>query len=690
MSRCRFITTVTFLTVILSAIPMANRAWAQQVKLPRAKTSLLIAGFEGPNGNKGWKGIDSKITAQNVSEGKQALSFSFPKYVEGADKWPMIYLDWDNGKGYPVKDWTHYGKFTFDAWTSSNKTSDLAFSIEEGDIPGKKGWTRHYTLKPYQKNTIVVTLPDTKGNVDLSNIKRVVFFTSVSPENFTVTVDNLKLIPGDRLKPVIFDQVYPNYRNMIFPGVKEVKISAKYQAQEYNVSPSNTEIKCLLISGKNQISKVGNLKNKTTIITLPVGKIPAGDVKLIVQAKNAKTGEKLSQESWNLHKMTQKGVSSLKNYIDENNSFIADGKPFFPLGVYNSWYLNWSEKYLPEIADSPFNCILDYSANHKSKKEIFSYLDELQQKGLKEIYNINDLYPSARDFKDSGWEGIHGNNQIASAVINAYKNHPAILAWYLNDELPASLVPEMTDYYQRVSKEDPSRPCIIVLCNMPEVKYFPQTTDVMGVDPYPIPDTSVTKVSDWVDTAQLAVNGHKPVIAVLQDFAWYQHNSTNPDRSHIPSAEELKTGRAPTYEEQRCMTYLALTHGVKGILYWCYYDMRQLPQYQEMWSGLKKIGTEVKFLSPMLLSSTDLGTVSVNPSSEKIHTRLKKWNGKFYLIAVNSDSNTQSACFRINFKQTKTAKVLFENRNLAIQKGTLTDEFKPLEAHVYEIGLPKN
>ncbi len=59
------------------------------------------------------------------------------------------------------------------------------------------------------------------------------------------------------------------------------------------------------------------------------------------------------------------------------------------------------------------------------------------------------------------------------------------------------------------------------------------------------------------------------------------------------------------------MTYLALTHGAKGLIYWCYYNLRMLPQYQEMWNGMKKIGAEVRILEPALLSPEDIGPAKV-------------------------------------------------------------------------------
>ena len=155
---------------------------------------------------------------------------------------------------------------------------------------------------------------------------------------------------------------------------------------------------------------------------------------------------------------------------------------------------------------------------------------------------------------------------------------------------------------------------------------------------------------------------------------------------HVPTAAELKAGRAPTYEEGRCMTYLALTHGAKGLIYYCYYDLRVLPQYQEMWGWMKSIAAEVKALSPMLLSPEDLGAVDYAPAAEKIHTRLKRYNGQLYLMAVNAGSNPCRITFKPGRKLSREPRVMFEERCLKTANAQLTDDFKPLEAHVYELG----
>jgi hypothetical protein len=248
------------------------------------------------------------------------------------------------------------------------------------------------------------------------------------------------------------------------------------------------------------------------------------------------------------------------------------------------------------------------------------------------------------------------------------------------------MAPEMRDYYERVRNADPNHPCYIVLCNMSELRYFLDITDVMGVDPYPIPQSPVTRVSDWMEWSNRATGGLMPTWLVPQAFAWYQHHPPGSDRARIPTEEDLRTGRAPTREEARCMTYLALAHGAKGLIYWCYYNLRVLPQYAEMWGWMQEIGAEVQALSPMLLSPQDLGPVPGEPESIALHTRLKRHDGRLYLIAVNAGPEPADVTFDLGRKLPPQVTVMFEERSAPTAGQSLADRFEPLAVHVYDLG----
>jgi len=665
--------------LMAASLLAACAAGAQPAPPAYEALPVLLLGFEAPDNAQKWTGLKCEITSKHVSEGESALTFTIPKWEGNASPYPAAYLDWDDGQGYTIKDWSHYGKVAFDIWVEDDQPAHIALELR--NKPWSNGWGSGFIIEPGKQNSIEVTLPDT-GAIDLSNIQQILFSTSHPNHTFTATIDNVRLLPPDAPPLAEFDLVYPNYREMIFPNAHDLKVSVQVQTGASDLHPDKLALVLSANAGKANISKRARFREDSASVSLPAAKLPAGAVQLTAAVVDTATGDELAAQTWKLRKLTTAQVASLKVYIDEHNNTVVDGKPFFPLG----WYGSPNLEHLAEIADSPFNCLLDYGTNRHPKAYMLKYLDAMQQKGLKLIYCMNDVYPTATYLKDTGWEGIQGNENIAPAVVKAYRSHPAILAWYLNDELPKALIPSLTEYYRQVRDLDPHHPCYIVLCNMTEIKYFPGTTDVMGVDPYPIPSLPVTVLSNDMDIANEAVRGHKPVWLVPQAFAWYQYSSQNPDRGHTPTAEELKTGRAPTYEEERCMTYLALAHGAKGLIYYCYYDLRVLPQYQEMWGWMKTIAGEVKALSPVLLSPDDLGTVRYSPSSAAIHTRLKRWNKRLYLIAVNAAREPCRVTLEVGKKLPQNVAAVFEDRQIKTNGARLTDDFKPLEVHVYELG----
>ncbi len=450
-------------------------------------------------------------------------------------------------------------------------------------------------------------------------------------------------------------------------------------AEELQSHAAGLELR-LELSGGGLTNRVAQrLQSEIDQLSVPAAGLAAGD--LLLKASLCSGSRQWAARTWHLRLLTQEEAGSLRSFVDADNRLIVDGKPFFPLG----WYGAVNESQLAEIADSPFNCLLAYGTDRVPKERMRRFLDTMQASGLKLIYCMNDVYPTATYLKDSGWEGIRGNAKIAASVVKAYRDHPAILAWYLNDELPRKLAPQLEGYYHAVRQDDPSRPCFIVLCNSSEFRYFPQTTDILGVDPYPIPRHPVTQVADYLDAARKAVQGTEPVWLVPQAFAWYQYNSKNPNRGHIPSKEELRTGRAPTREEERCMTYLGLIHGAKGLIYYCYYDLRVLPQYKEMWGWMKSIAAEVKTLSPVLLSTQLAGHWRVSPSDTPIQARLFRHGDRLYLLAANPTTTSCEARFDLEPATGRRAEVLFENRDIPANHGTFRDAFTPLAVHVYRL-----
>ncbi|HEY3298980.1 MAG TPA: hypothetical protein VGK34_10025 [Armatimonadota bacterium] len=687
--------------LISLSIVVTIPAWGDQK--PNPNGPLVLLGFEGAEGIKGWTGVNCETlpagpiddksawsgirafsTSSHVSEGKSAMSFTFPEYKKSGVAYPGVVLDWNEGRGYAIKDWSQYGKVAFDVWVDGDK--ECLVSLELRNRFGQNGSGSYAIIKPGKPNLFELSLGELAA-FDASNVQEIMIYTSRPTSDFTVTVDNFRLLPADKQPFAEFDLVYPNYRDMVFPNAKAIRASVSANADDYGLKFEQLEMRMTAIAGKSVVSRRSGFKSSTVSIEIPTAGLKAGAIKVFASVADKASGKVLASKTWDVRKITQTEVASLKVYVDENNNTIVDGKPFFTMGWYDSGPLD----HMAEICDSSFNCILNYGSNMRPKANILRYLDLLNAKGKKFIYCMNDVYPSSTYMDGKTWEGVSGNAKIVDAVVKAYKNHPALLAWYLNDERPRSLVPELRGYYKTIREADPGHPCYIVLCNMADLKYFADTTDVTGVDPYPVPSSPLGVVGDDTALANASVGNHKPVWVVPQGFAWYQFNSTNPDRGHVPTDEELRTGRAPNYEESRCMAYLAIANGAKGLVYFSYYNLRVLPNYEELWTGLKKIAKEVEVLSPVLLSPEDLGKVSCSPAGVTIHTKLKRLDGQLYLIAVNAENVPCKVTFDLKHQLPKQADVMFEGRFAREIDGTkLTDSFKPYEVHIYDFGKTTN
>jgi len=658
--------------LILNLTPLRAAETAPQLLKPG-----VLADFEEAGSERAWQGLKSQRTYKHSASGHYGLRFDIPQWHEGEEPRPGVRLPL--GSGQRPADLSQCGKIILEAWVEGDQPGKLGLKLR--DDSGEDSWTTHITVEPKRWNRAELLISDAAADCDIHRIKEVVLYALRATNSFSLVVDHLRLEPSEPPPLVQFHLCQPNYRGWIFPDAPRAEVEVVVAPEEHGYRLRDLRLRLELRSGDRSIQVEQRLTSETQKLSLSTLGIPTND--LVLSACLRSWDQELAKQSWPLRLLTTADVAQLNTYVDAHQRLIVEGKPFFPLG----WYGSVNDSQLAEIADSPFNCLLAYGTDQVAKEPMTQFLDKLQKHGLKLVYCLNDVYPTATYLDGKDWEGVRGNDAIAAAIIAAYRNHPAVLAWYLNDEIPHALVPQLTDYYHRVQRADPGHPAFIVLCNRHEFPYFPATTDIFGVDPYPIPKEPVTRVADFVAKARTAVQSNQPVWLVPQAFGWYQYNSKNPDRGHAPTEEELRTGRAPTYQEERCMTYLGLVQGAKGLIYYCYYDLRVLPQYREMWAWMKTIAGEVKTLSPALLSTEAAGDFSVNSKSVALQTALFRRADTVYLLAVNPDKVTCHAGFDLRRKTESRGQVLFENREIPCAKGRFEDDFAPLAVHVYAVKL---
>jgi hypothetical protein len=177
------------------------------------------------------------------------------------------------------------------------------------------------------------------------------------------------------------------------------------------------------------------------------------------------------------------------------------------------------------------------------------------------------------------------------------------------------------------------------------------------------------KVSSFLDEARAALRYRRPALAVLQAFG-----------------EPVGTdGLMPTPAELRCMTYLALVHEARGIIFFSYsYNGPMRENNPAQWREIKKCATEIRDLAPALAGSSGDLVANQTPDSKQVHTRVIRNGEAAYVIAVNTQRTPMS---RVKWTTRGfadgTLEVIGEDREVTMRNSVFEDDFGPLAVHVY-------
>lgn len=349
--------------------------------------------------------------------------------------------------------------------------------------------------------------------------------------------------------------------------------------------------------------------------------------------------------------------------LKKNSELTLNGEPFFPIGCYrdpDDELLNISN-----IVDVGFNLTHNYEFEHGSANisEAKKYLDLCAQNDLKVFMGINRQKIKNRDFRwIENW-------------INELKDFPSLFTWYLYDEPKLhGITPELLIKVNSVIKSvDTLIPTSTVLCNLKSSKKYYDSYDILMIDEYPIPNSNIEMVYKKLKDATRIINGTKPVIAVLQAHDKY-------GKVKMKRGEEIIN---PTYNEIRCMTYLALASGVDGVIYYWspnhkYHLKNQAPK---VWNGLIKVIEELNKIKPYLLSN------------KKTYYKFYKyyniaiWSSSFknrtLLAVINTSKKTVD--IKINLQKIEFNQLINSDSTTIFNKedNKIECKFKPYEVKIY-------
>ena len=352
--------------------------------------------------------------------------------------------------------------------------------------------------------------------------------------------------------------------------------------------------------------------------TIDVGKLAMGTHPISFELLGG-SGQKLGRAEVQFTRVAR--LPDRKVWIDRHNRTIVDGKPFFPMGMY---FTGVKEHLLDYYAKGPFNCLMPY--NWPDRKQ----LDMCLKRNLRVIYPMERAYPGGRSITHSKKRGT----EYVREMFDKVGDHPAILAWYICDELPASMDWALKKRHNFLCKVDPNHPTWCVIYEPENYRPFLGGYDVAGVDPYPIGNhgdanaTAISIASSWPLTAKKAMFGFRPMWNVPQAFNWGWYRK----------AEYGKDGvRMPTEEELRSMTWQSIAAGANGIVYYSFFnifDGEKEPLRTRIFDYVCKVAREVRDQEQILLSPLPSPEIRRGPYGI-VARSWKTSSGETYLLACN-------------------------------------------------------
>jgi hypothetical protein len=424
----------------------------------------------------------------------------------------------------------------------------------------------------------------------------------------------------------------PNYRGRLPKNAADQRVIVRANLSDYMkgaLKPEQTTLVASLLSGGKSLreQRLQQPKAGYNDVTFDAKPLAVGDYTVRVEL-SAPDGTSVGRQEFELHKLAASAPQPAV-FLDAHNRTLVNGKPFFPLG----WYFGPGpttkgfEEHLDRVAASPFNTIMCYGVNAGGFEKVRAYLDAFAARKLKLIYSIKDVFAGTQYYHDPVL-GFRGEDAIVRGVVPLFRDHPALLAWYLNDELPLTMRDRLDARQRLVRQLDPNHPTWAVLYQVEEFYGYLNSADVLGADPYPVPDRPVTMAADWTRKCAAVSDGLRPLWMVPQAMNWASY--------HKERADKL---RAPTLDEELVMTYLCLIHGAHGLIYYCYHDlMRDSLGFDKRWADMLVVGSEVKQLFPALLSAAKPPKLDVKASRDAVQfTTRADDTGRRYVLLANPD-----------------------------------------------------
>lgn len=301
--------------------------------------------------------------------------------------------------------------------------------------------------------------------------------------------------------------------------------------------------------------------------------------------------------------------------LADGSTLTVDGLPFFPVIGYHAE----PEDY-PFLSAAGINTIQVKLTDNWTRMK--TQLDAAQSSGLKTLVV---LYPGGT---------VKENMVLIEDYVTRFKDHPAVLAWYLVDEPSARWIgaDELSQAYNLIRSIDSVHPVYLVEADDQDFAESSKGSDVLAVDPYPLHRLPLSLVSEHTRKAVQLMEGERPVWTVLQTFRTY-------------AGQGLPAGMEPTRSEFRNMAYQAILGGATGFGYYSLNDPGWTLRSTALWNELKAFREELDLIAQLVTE----GEKIAGAHEAEVEWGLWQHQSDYYAIAVNLTPSVQNASLPLPF-----------------------------------------
>jgi hypothetical protein len=504
--------------------------------------------------------------------------------------------------------------------------------------------------------------------------------------------DDLVVVP-ETAPPLTLALRKPSYRNTLFPG-GSIELAATVEARRAWLDATPLDLLAVLRRADGSVAASRSfpapLASSLSWSFSTSGLVPGEDLTAEAALRVVATGEIVQIERRLLHVATAAEAAAARVRPDTRGFLTRDGAPLFPVGVYAG---SCDPAALAGLVGSGADSVILYNflegqgAGDRMAR-IRTCLDWLAANGLSTFAAVNNVNPfrgcAARTTSYqcgtvpgcSWWAGacydVCWNSMgpvacdptpgldhldVLRDLAAAFASHPALLGWYLNDEIAAPYLGEVAQKYETLRAADPAHPVLMAHYDKDLIALFEgRGADLYGTDIYPVPGnvpaygstdpcigpSPLHRAGDLLEDTQQATLGRGVPFIISQLHGLWNYPYLLPCGWDAASRDERRAAFPATTREQATYLFVdGLARGAKGALGYSLFDVLEEDRLYDpdRLPWIRGLLGLVKTVGQAAADGFDLGTVS---GADPLRSHCWQSGNDVYLVLVNDGPATQT------------------------------------------------